>query len=125
MSASIFNFTRIVRAARFSMQGLGYLLRYEAAFRQEAALFAVLLIAGALLGFSFGDQCLQITLMCVILVTEALNTAIEKTVDRISTEHHALSGTIKDVGSAAVLIAFVPLFLYWVFALMQMLSSAT
>lgn len=124
MTASIFNFTRVAHAARFSVQGLGYLLRHEAAFRQELALFAVLLLGGWLAGFSLGDQCLQITLMCLILITEALNTAIEKTVDRISTERHALSGTIKDIGSAAVLIAFVPLVVFWLYALAALLMAA-
>ena len=117
MSASIFNFTRIVRATRFSLMGLMYLLKNEAAFRQEVALFAVLLLTGWALGFSFGDQCLQATFMCLILLTEALNTAAEKIVDRISADHHPLSGIIKDIGSAAVLIAFVPLVLFWAYAL--------
>ena len=124
MTASIFNLTRIVRAARFSTLGLAHLLRHEAAFRQEAALFAVLLLAGWALGFSFGDQCLQATLMCLILLTEALNTAAEKIVDRISTDHHPLSGTIKDIGSAAVLIAFVPLVLFWVYALASLAMAS-
>ena len=120
MSASVFNFKRIANATRFSLLGLAHLARHEAAFRQEVVLFAVLLLGGWAIGFSFGDQCLQVTLMCLILVTEALNTAAEKIVDRISTDHHPLSGTIKDIGSAAVLISFIPLVLFWAYALVTL-----
>lgn len=120
MSASVFNFARVIRAARFSWQGMAYLARHEAAFRQELALFTVLLPGGWALGFSFGDQCLQATLMCLVLLTEALNTAAEKLVDRISTDHHPLSGAIKDIGSAAVMISFVPLVLFWAYALFSL-----
>ena len=113
----IIDYKRVINAARYSANGFGHLLRHEAAFRQEVALFAILLVLGWVLDFSFGDQCLQVTLMCFVLVTEALNTAIENIVDRISVERHQLSGTIKDIGSAAVVIAFVPLLLFWVYAI--------
>lgn len=119
----IINYKRIINATRYSAQGLMHLLRHEAAFRQEVLLFAILLVAGWVLGFSAGDQCLQVTLMCLVLITEAINTAIENIVDRISTERHALSGTIKDIGSGAVMLSFVPLLLFWVYALATLLAS--
>jgi diacylglycerol kinase (ATP) len=36
---------------------------------------------------------------------EYLNSALEATLDRISLEHHELTGAAKDMGSAAVFIA--------------------
>jgi len=38
-------------------------------------------------------------------VVERLNTAIEATVDRISTEHHELSRMAKDLGAEAVMVS--------------------
>ena len=120
----IINYKRIINAARYSSNGLMHLLRHEAAFRQEVALFALLLVMGWVLGFSAGDQCLQVTLMCLVLITEAINTAIENIVDRISTERHTLSGTIKDIGSGAVMLSFIPLLLFWVYAISSMMLAA-
>jgi diacylglycerol kinase len=42
-----------------------------------------------------------------VWITEALNTAIEFTVDLASPEHHELAGWAKDVAAGAVLIASI------------------
>ena len=55
--------------------------------------------------------------MFLILVVELANSAIEATVDRIGFEHHELSGLAKDLGSAAVLCAFVLLGVTWLLVL--------
>lgn len=47
----------------------------------------------------------------LVILMELLNSAIEATLDRISTEHHDLAGAAKDMGSAAVFLA-VLLFIY-------------
>jgi diacylglycerol kinase (ATP) len=43
----------------------------------------------------------------LVLIAELINTTIERIVDRISTDHHALSGQAKDMGSAIVLLALI------------------
>nr|MBP7900460.1 diacylglycerol kinase [Gammaproteobacteria bacterium] len=47
------------------------------------------------------------------LLMELVNTALEYVVDRISVEHHPLSGSIKDIGSALVLLSSVFALLVW------------
>lgn len=110
---SLFNIARVGKAAGYSYSGLCWLVRNEAAFRQELALFAALLVASLLLNFDPATYAIQISLMCLILLVEALNTAIEKLVDRISLDRHPLSGLVKDIGSAAVALSFVPLLAFW------------
>ncbi|PCJ86698.1 MAG: diacylglycerol kinase [Thiotrichaceae bacterium] len=44
---------------------------------------------------------------------EILNSAIEAVVDRLGDEIHPLSGRAKDMGSAAVFLAFVITGLIW------------
>src|SRR2546423_11750883 len=98
--------TRLVRALGASMRGLRGAFREEAAFRQELA-FALIVIPLALwLGHSGIERALLIAPMLLTLVVELINSAIEATVDRIGFERHALAGLAKDIGSAAVLIAF-------------------
>lgn len=42
-----------------------------------------------------------------VIVTEALNSAIEKTVDLVTLEQHPLAGQAKDIAAAAVLLSSV------------------
>jgi len=54
----------------------------------------------------------------MVLGFETMNTAVEKTVDRISLEQHPLSGQIKDLSAAAVLLvsavaAIIGLMIFW------------
>jgi diacylglycerol kinase (ATP) len=48
---------------------------------------------------------------------ELLNSALEAAVDRISTDHHALSKRAKDLGSASVMLALALAGLVWLLIL--------
>ncbi|MEZ5501619.1 MAG: diacylglycerol kinase [Halioglobus sp.] len=96
---------RIWLATLNSRRSLYWLLRNEAAFRQELFLLVALGGASFALDVSALERGALIVSLMVILLVEVLNTAVEKTVDRISLEHHPLSGLAKDLGSAAVFIS--------------------
>ena len=104
---------RLLSATVNSWRGLGGAARDEAAFRQELALAAVLLPAGWWLGESGVDKALLLGSVFAVLIVELLNTGIETVVDRVGLESHELSGLAKDVGSAAVLISLIALFVIW------------
>ncbi len=53
----------------------------------------------------------------ILVVVELLNTAIEKTIDRISTDNNPLSKKVKDMGSAAVLRTIINAVVVWGFVL--------
>ncbi len=55
--------------------------------------------------------------MFPVLVAELINTAIETTVDRISTDHHELSGRAKDLAAAAVSVSIIGAVTVWVLVL--------
>lgn len=88
-------------AARYSLQGLGRLWQ-EAAFRHEVLAFgvglALLLVARA----PFAHLLVFTVLMLLLFAVEALNTAIEELVDRISPEISSVGRHAKDLGSFAV-----------------------
>lgn len=104
---------RIIRAAKYSSQGLAAAWRHEAAFRQELALTLVLLPAAMWLGQSALERVLLIGVCVLVLIVELLNSAIEAAVDRHGDEHHNLSGQAKDMGSAAVLLSLLLVALVW------------
>ena len=72
---------------------------------------------GLLLGDSGVERALLVSPMLLILVVELLNSAVEATVDRIGIERHPLSGIAKELGSAAVFVAFGLLGLNWLLVL--------
>jgi diacylglycerol kinase (ATP) len=51
--------------------------------------------------------------MLLIVIVELLNSAIEAVVDRHGQERNELAGMAKDMGSAAVFVAFVMLGAVW------------
>ena len=98
-------FTRIIKAAGYSLKGLQAAWRHEAAFRQESILLFVAVLLAAWLDVSVVERFLLIGSVTLVLILEIINSAIEAVVDRIGSEHHELSGRAKDMGSAAVFIA--------------------
>lgn len=105
--------TRIINAAGYSWLGFKAAFKNEAAFRQELALAAVLAPVALYFGPSYADKAILLASLLFILLTEILNSALEAVVDRHGDEIHPLSGRAKDMGSAAVLLAFIIAGLVW------------
>ena len=105
--------TRIINAAGYSWSGLKAAYTNEAAFRQELWLVIVLTPVAITFGPSYADKAILLASLIFILVIEILNSALEAVVDRFGDEIHPLSGRAKDMGSAAVLLAFVITGLVW------------
>lgn len=108
----------LLRATRHSFNGLAAAFRNELAFQLDLLLFVVLTPVALWLGRSGVERAVLIGSLFIVLITELLNTGIEKTVDRISYEHHLLSGLAKDFASAAVFCSLVNLVVVWVVVLL-------
>lgn len=106
--------SRIVAAIGYSYKGLKAAVRYEAAFRQELALAVILAPCAFFLGRDSGEVILLIGVVLMVLIVELLNSAIEALADAVSLESHPLLGRAKDLGSAAVFVAFATAFLVWI-----------
>ena len=104
---------RIIRAAKYSSQGLAAAWRHEAAFRQELVLTLVLLPVALWLGRTALERTLLIAVCILVLIVELLNSAIEAAIDRHGEAQHELSGRAKDLGSAAVLFSLLLVALVW------------
>lgn len=95
----------MLAATGFSVAGLVAAFRNELAFRQIVCLSALGIPLAALLAESWAEAVLLSLPLFLSLIVELLNTAIEKTVDRISLERHPLARFAKDAGSAAQFMA--------------------
>lgn len=111
-------FGRLLRACAASCRGLAGAFRSERAFRQELALAGAVIPLGLWLGDNGVERALLVAPMLLVLLVELLNSAIEATVDRIGLERHPLAGLAKDIGSAAVFVAFVLLGTTWLLVLL-------
>ena len=104
---------RIFHAALFSMAGIRAAWTHETAFRQEVTLCAVMIPASFWVGQNAAERSLLIGSCLLVLIVELLNSSIEAITDRVGTDHHALSGRAKDLGSAAVLVSLALAGLVW------------
>jgi diacylglycerol kinase (ATP) len=104
---------RIVNAFFNSLAGLRAAWHHESAFRQEIALACVLLPVAFAVPMPGVERALLAATVLLVLVVELLNSGVEAAIDRISLDHHPLSGRAKDIGSAAVLVALVLLGVVW------------
>jgi len=108
---------RLSRAFASTWRGFVAAWREEEAFRQECLLALVLIPLGLCLGQSGIERALLVGPMFVVLAIELVNSAVEATVDRIGVERHPLSAIAKELGSAAVFVAFVLLAINWILVL--------
>jgi diacylglycerol kinase (ATP) len=115
-------FTRIINAAGYSWLGFKAAYKHEAAFRQEFWLCLVLTPVALYFAPDYGDKAILIASLVFILLVEILNSALEAVVDRHGDEIHPLSGRAKDMGSAAVLLAFIIAGLIWFSVFSQILG---
>ena len=104
---------RIICAGGYSYKGFVAAFRHEAAFRQELGLTVILLPLAFWLGGNALERALMIGVWLLVPTVELLNSGIEAVVDRISEEEHPLAGRAKDLGSAAVFLAFLNAVVVW------------
>ena len=105
--------SRVLSASKYSYQGLRAQWQHEAAFRQEVCLFLIALPLALWLGDNGLERAVLIFSVGMVLIVETFNSSVEAVVDRISHEHHELSGRAKDLGSAAVMLALVLAAVVW------------
>ena len=104
---------RILKAAKWSWQGLCAAWMHESSFRLEVCLFVVLAPLAIWLGQSPVEQILMIGSTLLVIAMELANSAIEAVIERYGPEYHVLAGRAKDMGSAAVFVLMMNVLLCW------------
>lgn len=105
---------RIANALRYSLRGLVDAVRLESAFRQELIAAAILVPTAFALRLPALETVALVGAVVLVLIVELVNSSIEAAIDRISFDHHRLSGRAKDLGSAAVFLALLWCAVTWV-----------
>jgi len=94
---------QFANAFRYSRAGFSFLVRSELAARMELYTFIIAIILYTILKAPFVHFIIGGVLLFLILPIEAINTAIEVIIDRISPEISETGKRAKDLGSFAVM----------------------
>ena len=107
------SFRNFFSSLRFSVEGFIAALRFEPSFREDL-IFAIILVPFAIiLPVNAVSTAVMIAALFLIIIVELLNSAIEWTIDYISTEKHPLAKRAKDMASAAVFLSYLNCIVVW------------
>lgn len=95
-----------IAAASYSLGGFRRLLK-ESAFRQELTAFIAGFLVLAVSRASLLQMAVYSALMLLLFAFEAINTAIEEIVDRVSPEYSLAAKHAKDLGSFACMCVII------------------
>lgn len=93
-----------LRSVRFAMQGLAFAYRNERNMRIHVRLALAALCLVAALDVPLVQGILVLLAIVLVMVTELINTALEKTIDSTGVKPHPLAKAAKDCAAAAVLL---------------------
>ena len=96
-----------VRSFKFAFRGAWKLVSTEASIQVQLAIAVLITILGFVMQISLMEWMLQSLSIALVLVSESLNTAIEKLCDFIHPEYHKRIGFVKDISAGAVTFAVI------------------
>lgn len=109
----ISNIIKIIRAFKYSWAGLRQATRGEHAFQQELFIACIMLPLGFFFCKNTVEFCVLFATGMLILITELINSAVERAVDRVGTDYNELAGKAKDLASAAVFLSIINAAVIW------------
>ncbi|RLK00152.1 diacylglycerol kinase family protein [Tenacibaculum discolor] len=99
-----------IRSIKFAVKGMWLLITTEDSIKAQLTFALIATIFGFYFNISATEWMIQTLAIGIILVAEALNTAIEKVADFIHPDYHKKIGFIKDIAAGApAFAAFISL----------------
>lgn len=89
------------------LDGISYVTKNEKNFKREIALGIIALILSYILKIGKIEFIIVLTMICLVLTAEIINTAIERAVDLVTKEYHELARIAKDVSAGSVLVTSI------------------
>ena len=98
--------------SKYALEGL-FVLFKEKAFQIEITIILLLFVLLVFLNLTAVQKSIMIISLFIILITEALNTAVEYTVDLVTEEWKDFAKKAKDTASAAVFLSICQAVIVW------------
>jgi diacylglycerol kinase len=92
---------------RVAASGLWHALRTQRNMRIHLAVASAVIITGLWLGLSADQWAVLALTSGFVLLSEMVNTVVEKLVDLVCPDYHPFAKTVKDVMAGAVLLAAI------------------
>ncbi|WP_435262895.1 diacylglycerol kinase family protein [Tenacibaculum sp. nBUS_03] len=90
-----------LRSIKFAVKGMWLLLTTEDSIKAQTFIGLISILIGYYFSISTTEWMIQLLTIGLVLVAEALNTAIEKVADFIHPDYHKKIGFIKDIAAGA------------------------
>ena len=103
----------IMKNTIYALKGLKDIIKNESSFRLELIVFFIAIPLILYIDKTNIEKLLLFITLGGVLIVEAINSAIERVVDLVTTDYAELAGKAKDAGSAAVFISIVIASITW------------
>lgn len=107
----------LFKNTRYALNGLAEVTRNEKSFRLQLLLFAAATVIAWVLPVSFAHHSILFVSLFIPIMSEIINSAIERGVDLVTFEHHELAKRAKDAGAALVFVSFLAVGTIWALTL--------
>jgi len=97
----------------YALSGLLEVFKNEKSFRLQFLLFVILTLVLWWLPFSLVAKSVLQIISFLPLLSEIINSSIERVVDLVTTEYNELAKHAKDAGAALVFVSFLIEFIVW------------
>jgi len=102
-----------IKNTTYALKGLKDIIATENSFKIELIFFILAVVLLFLIDTSLTNKIILFSTISLVLLTEAINSAIERAIDLVTLEHEVLAGKAKDAGSAAVFISIIIALVSW------------
>lgn len=107
------DFRNFFQSVGYAIEGFLAALKHEPSFREDLLFVIILTPLAVLLPVNAVSSAVMIASLFLIVIAELLNSAIEWTIDDISLKKRPFAKRAKDMGSAAVFIAYINCIVVW------------
>lgn len=118
---------RLFRSIGHAIEGINYTLKTQRNMQIHVGVAVVALFLSWILDITWNHALLVFFSIFFVFILEIINTAIEATVDLVTTDYHPLAKVAKDTAAGAVLLAAVMAILVGIYVfldpILQVLNS--
>jgi diacylglycerol kinase (ATP) len=105
---------KFFKNSTYAFHGLLDIIKSERSFQIELFLFFPLLATLFFIDGTTLEKLLLFLSLIAVLIAEAVNSAIERVVDLVTTDYHEMAKRAKDVGSTIVLLTIITSSTIWI-----------
>lgn len=97
----------IIESFNYAVSGIITAIKTEKSMRVHYSIAVLVLLSSLFFDFNRTEFLLLLFAVSLVVISEMINTAIERTIDLVTKDFHPLARLVKDVAAGAVLIATI------------------